>query len=79
MPKSKWPLTPKKNKLQRGIGPMVDLLKVLLKMRCDDFGVASRLIASASDIELIAGFGELADVRALKGWRKKFLVMMLSA
>ncbi len=71
LPKSKWPSLPKKTKLPRGVGPITDLLKVLLKMRCEDYGVASRLIASASDIELIAGYGETADVSAFKGWRRE--------
>ena len=60
-----------KKKLPRGLGPVTDLLKVLLKMKSEDSDVASKLIASASDIDLIAAFQENADVRALKGWRRE--------
>ena len=40
-------------------------------MKCDDGDVAQKLLASAGDIELIAAFGEDADVRAMKGWRRE--------
>ncbi|MCH7865877.1 MAG: ribonuclease D [Proteobacteria bacterium] len=58
-------------RLPRGLGPVVDLLKVLLKMKSEDSHVAAKLLASAADIELIATFGEKADVKALKGWRRE--------
>jgi ribonuclease D len=55
----------------RGLGPVIDLLKVLLKMKSDDSHVATKLLASAADVERIAAFGERADVPALKGWRRQ--------
>ncbi len=60
-----------KRKLPRGLGPVTDLLKVLLKMKSEDSEVAGKLIASAADIELIAAFQENADVKALIGWRRE--------
>lgn len=60
-----------KKKLPRGLGPVTDLLKVLLKMKSEDSEVAGKLLASASDIELIAAFQENADVKALNGWRRE--------
>ncbi|NQV85294.1 MAG: ribonuclease D [Rhodospirillales bacterium] len=59
-----------KAKLPRGLGPVTDLLKVLLKMKCEESDVAGKLLASASDIDLIAAFGEDAKVRAMSGWRR---------
>ncbi len=56
--------------LPRGIGPVADLLKVLLKMSAEESDVAQRLIASSQDIDHLAAFGEKADVPALKGWRR---------
>jgi ribonuclease D len=64
------PQPKRKAKLPRGLGPVTDLLKVLLKMKSEDSEVAGKLLASAADIELIAAFGEDADVRAMKGWRR---------
>jgi ribonuclease D len=50
-------------------GPATDLLKVLLKVKCDAHGVAQKLIASSDDIEAIAQ-DDNADVPALRGWRR---------
>jgi len=60
----------RKTELPRGLGPVIDLLKVLLKVKCDTSDVAQKLIASSDDIERIAAFGEKADVRAMQGWRR---------
>ena len=49
-------------------GAVVELLKVLLKARAEDAGVASKLIATVSDLERIAN-DDMADVPALQGWR----------
>jgi ribonuclease D len=57
--------------LPRGLGPVSDLLKVLLKMTCEESGVARKLVASSADLELIAAFGEDARVPALHGWRRE--------
>jgi ribonuclease D len=50
-------------------GAVVELLKVLLKARAEEAGVASKLIATVSDLELIANDDE-AETSALKGWRR---------
>ncbi len=34
-------------------------------------GVAQKLLASSADIELIAAYGENAQVAALHGWRRR--------
>jgi ribonuclease D len=51
-------------------GAVVELLKVLLKARAEEAGVASKLIATVSDLELIAN-DDQADTAALKGWRRE--------
>ena len=50
-------------------GAVVELLKVLLKARAEEAGVASKLIATVSDLEKIA-VDDQADTPALTGWRK---------
>ncbi len=50
-------------------GAVVELLKVLLKARSEDAGVASKLIATVSDLEKIAT-DDKAAVQALTGWRR---------
>jgi ribonuclease D len=51
-------------------GAVVELLKVLLKARAEEAGVASKLLATVSDLEQIAN-DDAADVGALKGWRRE--------
>jgi ribonuclease D len=51
-------------------GAVVELLKVLLKARAEEAGVASKLIATVSDLELIANDDD-APTSALKGWRRE--------
>jgi ribonuclease D len=48
---------------------VVELLKVLLKARAEDANVASKLIATVSDLEKIAAADD-ADTPALQGWRR---------
>lgn len=71
VPELDCPKPKKKVEIPRGLGPVVDLLRVLLKMKCDDSDVAQKLLASANDLELIAAFGENADVRTMHGWRRE--------
>jgi len=49
---------------------VVELLKVLLKAKSDNAGVASKLIATVADLEKIA-IDDEADVEALHGWRRQ--------
>jgi ribonuclease D len=53
-----------------GLGPVVELLKVLLRGDAERLGVASKLLATMSDLEEIAA-SDNADVGALKGWRRE--------
>jgi len=56
--------------LPSGLGPTVELLKVLLRFEAERHQVAPRLIASSGDVEAIAA-SDNADVPALSGWRRK--------
>ena len=60
----------KHKKLPKGIGPTVDLLKVLLKQKCEESGVAQKLLANVSDLEQLAA-DDNADIHALRGWRRE--------
>lgn len=71
VPKEEQPNIQTKRELPRGIGPVSELLKVLLKMKCDESGVAQKLLASVADVEALAAFGEDSDVKALHGWRRQ--------
>jgi ribonuclease D len=60
----------RQNTASPAAGAVVELLKVLLKARAEDTGVASKLIATVSDLEQIASDDE-APVSALHGWRRE--------
>lgn len=60
-----------KRHMPPNLGPTVDMLKTLLRLRTEYQGIAPRLIANAAEIELIAAFGKQADVKALTGWRRE--------
>lgn len=69
MPSDKMP-KPDLSREKLQVNPaLADLLRVLLKAKSDQEDVAQKLIATASDLDLIAA-GE-RDVDALKGWRRE--------
>ena len=67
-PESSYPVPPPRREPPQGIGPLTDLLRVLLKLRAEENDVAPRLIADAEDLELLAA-DDRASVKALTGWR----------
>ena len=54
-----------------GMGPTIDLLRVLLKLRCEEGQVAPKLLCTAAELEQVAAFGKDAKVPAMSGWRFK--------
>ena len=68
LPEKSLPKMDKPKHPPAGIGPVVELLKVLLKMKCTENGVAQKLLASSSDLEAIAMKETEAD-HLLHGWR----------
>ena len=69
MPEEKAPRLMKGRSNSGTQSAIVDLLKVLLKLKSEEHSVAQKLIASASDLEAIAA-NDTADVAALRGWRR---------
>jgi ribonuclease D len=70
VPDKDCPTPPPRAERPAGLGPMVDLLKVLLKMRCESHEVAQKLVANTADLEAIAA-DDKAPVPALAGWRRE--------
>lgn len=64
------PPVPARPEAPAGVGPLIELLRVLLKQRCEDHQVAQKLVASAEDLEMIAA-DDNAPVPALSGWRRE--------
>ena len=53
-----------------GSGALSDLLRVLLKAKADEIGVAQRLLASSADLDALAN-GEEEGLPMLSGWRRE--------
>jgi ribonuclease D len=70
LPEEDLPEAPHRREVPQGVGPVSDLLKVLLKMRCEEHEVAQKLVANSDDLEQIA-IDDNADVLALQGWRRE--------
>jgi ribonuclease D len=68
LPEAELPRVEPPPKAPRGLGPMIELLRVLLKLQCEEHHVAQRLVATSGDLEAIAA-EEAPEVPALKGWR----------
>ena len=68
-PKAHAPKIEKPKPAPPNIGPVVEMLKVFLKVAAEREGVAARLIATVPDLEKLAADDE-ADIGALKGWRR---------
>lgn len=64
------PAAAAKRELPAGAQPVVELLKVLLKMSCEEHDVAQKLVANTDDLERIAA-EEDPDIPALRGWRRQ--------
>ncbi len=69
MPLDEIPSVNRKKPLPSSIGPVVEMLRVLLRLKSEKYDVAPKLLANTSDLEQIAAYGKDADVRAMKGWR----------
>jgi len=67
-PKESLPQPERRDALPQGIGPVSDMLKILLKQRCEDAGIVSRLVANADELNRLAA-GEQDGLPALSGWR----------
>jgi len=68
IPEEQLPKVTRPKSPPRGIGPVMDLLKVLLKMKCEEEHVAQKLVYNNSDLEQLAA-DDNADIPLLEGWR----------
>ncbi len=68
LPPEEWPEPANGNNGHMQVNPaLADLLRVLLKARAEESGVAQKLIASSADLDAIAA-GQ-RDLATLRGWR----------
>lgn len=66
--KSTITLPKNNNRNNKDVTPIVDMLKLLLKINAGEQGIVGRMIASADDLERFA-LGDLEDLPMTRGWR----------
>jgi ribonuclease D len=64
-----YPTLPERMEKSVGLAPLMDLLKVMLKLRCEQTGVAQKLVATVSELERFAAGDENSPL--LSGWRRE--------
>ena len=69
-PEEDWPSLPEKKATVNADDSMVALLQALLRLRCEAHGVAMKMVATRSDLEMLAGLKK-PNVRCLQGWRRE--------
>ena len=70
VPPDQQPRPPARVEIAPELTPVVDMLKILLKMRCAQEEVATKIVANGGDLERIAA-GDSNEVPALTGWRRE--------
>lgn len=70
MDASDYPKVEREVHRQRAPGPIIELLKVLLKLQCDAHDVAQKLIANTDELEKLA-VEETDNLPVLHGWRRE--------
>lgn len=70
LPEEKLPRPLKRKNGGKIPAGMLELLKVLLRQRCEEAGVAPKLVATSDELETFAASGG-RDARFLKGWRRE--------
>lgn len=68
LPLEDCPPVPKKENLPQGSAGLIEMLRLLLKISADKYGVAPKLIATTKDLEDIASV-DSPTTPALEGWR----------
>ncbi len=67
-PETRLPSLPQPPRRREGSGAVADLLRVFLKARADQLGIAAKLLASSAELDALAGEDD-PQVPALQGWR----------
>jgi len=67
-PDNKCPKLEKKERMPSDLAPVLEMLKMLLRIQASENQVAAKLIATVGDLEALA-MNDNANIAALKGWR----------
>lgn len=68
VPPEDCPVATKKDRFPSDLVPVLEMLKMLLRIQASEHNVAAKLITSVADLEQLAQ-DDKADIPVLKGWR----------
>jgi ribonuclease D len=68
-PRTAAPVPEERPRFPPDMTPVLEMLKMLLRIQCAEHNVAAKLVASSGDLEALA-MDDNADIPALKGWRR---------
>lgn len=68
LPKSEAPMRKKTKPFLKELQPVLEMLKMLLRIQASEHGVAAKLIADTKDLQELA-MDDDADIPAMRGWR----------
>lgn len=68
VPKSEAPIREKVKPFPRELQPVLEMLKMLLRIQASEHDVAAKLLADTQDLQALA-MDDKADIPAMRGWR----------
>ncbi len=71
LPKEDMPRVERAKPFPQELQPVLEMLKMLLRIQASENGVSARLIADGDDLQALAIGGENANVSCLQGWRRE--------
>lgn len=71
LPKEQMPRIERGRPFPPELQPVLEMLKMLLRIQSSESGISPRLVADSDDLQALAQHGENADIPALKGWRRE--------
>jgi ribonuclease D len=70
-PKELMPRVERSKPFPPELQPVLEMLKMLLRIQSSETGISPRLVADSEDLQALAQHGEDAKVPALNGWRRE--------
>ena len=71
MPKEDMPKVERSKPFPQDLQPVLEMLKMLLRIQSSETGISPRLVADSDDLQALAMYGDKADVPCMKGWRRE--------
>lgn len=70
LPKDAMPRIERAKPFPADLQPVLEMLKMLLKIQASETGISPRLVADGDELQTLALLGENANVPCLSGWRR---------